>query len=138
MRSFAQAQDDRSLSFHYSIPIQLDLVFVRNLDTIFQPTTTRVARSVATILNGFNAFALVLLLIIPAFTHAQELPTVSHEDSVKLSHVVRPDTMLVNRTTPTGEIFRRPIANRNGSGLSVGTEAIRYYGSPMTYSLLTE
>jgi hypothetical protein len=114
------------------------LAFVLSLESIFQSATANVARSVLKNLSGVAKFALFLLLVLPTFVQAQELPTVSHEDSVKLSHVVRPDTMLVNRTTPTGEIFRRPIADRNGSGLSVGTEAIRYYGAPMTYPLLTE
>jgi len=69
---------------------------------------------------------------------AQELPLITHADSLKLKSVVKPDTMLPTRTTPAGEYFRRPSAERTGSAITVSREAIRYYASPSTVPLLLE
>ncbi len=69
---------------------------------------------------------------------AQQHPLLSHQDSLKLKNVVKPDTMLPTKTTPDGEYFRRPTAERSGSAITISREAVRYYASPSTMPLLLD
>ncbi|MEO6940013.1 MAG: hypothetical protein ABI444_07745 [Candidatus Kapaibacterium sp.] len=63
-----------------------------------------------------------------------QTPLLTHEDSLKLTSTPKPDTTLATRTTPHGELFRRPTLERGGSSMKLHREGIRYFGEPITFS----